>query len=126
MRVLATILGVLGTIVIVGSIVDSMLVARAKKSRLASFIGSFVLFVAKAPLRVLPSYRWRDRWLSGVAPVAMLLQLAIYGVLLIVTLGLWIFGVTDLSLGNSLYQSGSTFTTLGIVEPVNIPSTGIG
>jgi hypothetical protein len=123
MRVLATILGILGTIVIVGSIVDSMLVARSKKSRLASVIGSFVLFVAKAPLRVLPSYGWRDRWLCGVAPVAMLLQLAIYGVLLIVTLGLWIFGVTDLSLGNSLYQSGSTFTTLGIVEPVNVPST---
>jgi hypothetical protein len=123
MRVLATVLGLLGTIAIVGSIVDSMLIARSKKSRLTSFIGLCVLLVAKAPLRLLPSYGWRDRWLSGVAPVAMLLQLAIYGVLLILTLGLWIFGVTDLSFGDALYQSGSTFTTLGIVEPVNIPST---
>jgi hypothetical protein len=69
------------------------------------------------------SYRLRDRWLSGVAPISLLLQLTAYAIFLILTLGAMIWGFTDLDWVNALYQAGSTFTTLGIVEPVNVMST---
>jgi len=123
MRVAAFIVGTLGTVVVLAAIVDGMLITRASRSRLGRVISFVVLSLAKLPLRLMRSYAVRDRWLSGVAPVSLLLQLTMYAVLLILTLGAMIWGCTDLDWSNSFYQSGSTFTTLGIVEPVNTMST---
>ncbi|MCX6494311.1 MAG: hypothetical protein NTY82_00840 [Actinobacteria bacterium] len=122
MRLVAFIAGSLGTLAVLAAIVDGMLITRASRSRLGRAIGFLVLALAKLPLRFIRSFPLRDRWLSGVAPVSLLLQLTMYAFLLIVTLGVMIWGCTDLGWGESLYQSGSTFTTLGIVEPVNVPS----
>jgi hypothetical protein len=123
MRVFAFVIGSLGTLAVLGAIVDGMLITRASRSRLGKTMSFVVLALAKLPLRMMSSYVVRDRWLTGVAPVSLLLQLSIYALLLIFTLGLMVWGATDLDWGNSLYQSGSTFTTLGIVEPVNVLST---
>ena len=123
MRVFAFVVGSVGTVAVLAAIIDGMLITRATRSRLGKAISYVVLAVANLPLRLLRSYTLRDRWLSGVAPVSLLLQLTTYAVLLIFTLGLMVWGSTDLEWANSLYQSGSTFTTLGIVEPVNPLST---
>lgn len=122
MRVFAFVVGSLGTLIVLAAIVDGMLITRASRSRLGKAISFVVLAIAKLPLRLMRSYSLRDRWLSGVAPVSLLLQLTTYALLLIVTLGIMIWGCTDLDWANALYQSGSTFTTLGIVEPVNATS----
>ena len=122
MRVFAFVLGTAGTLAVLAAIVDGMLITRASRSRLGNSINFVVLSLAKLPLRLMRSYLVRDRWLSAVAPVSLLLQLTMYAFLLIITLGFMVWGSTDLDWGNSLYQSGSTFTTLGIVEPVNVLS----
>lgn len=107
---------------ILGGIVEAMLVSRSTRSRLVLGINAVVLSIAEAPLRFLRRYEARDRWLTGVGPGSLLVQLTIYAVLLIFSLGLMVYGTTTLTLRESLYQSGSTFTTLGIVEPTNDPS----
>lgn len=122
MRAFAFVVGSLGTLAVLAAIVDGMLITRASRSRLGKTISFTVLAIAKMPLRMMRSYSVRDRWLSGVAPVSLLLQLSMYALLLIVTLGIMVWGCTDLDWINALYQSGSTFTTLGIVEPVNATS----
>lgn len=52
----------------------------------------------------------------------VLLELVVYVMLLIGTLGFVFYGTADLTLRQAFYQSGATVTTLGIVEPVNAPS----
>ena len=121
-RIASFIFGTIFALLIFASVVDAMLISRSTRSRLDGLINSVVLSVAEAPLRLMRKYQTRDRWLTGVAPVSMLIQLSIYAFLFILALGLMIYGTTDLDFWNSMYQSGSTFTTLGIVEPTNAPS----
>lgn len=122
MRAFAFVLGSIGTLIVLAAIVDGMLITRASRSKLGNAMSFVVLATARLPLRLMRSYLARDRWLSAVAPVSLLMELSIYALLLILTLGVMMWGATDLDIANSLYQSGSTFTTLGIVEPVNLLS----
>lgn len=122
MRVLATVVGSVAVIALLIAVVQSMLITRNSRNILITTVGVTVRFLAQIPLRLLPTYRGRDRWLSIVAPVTLLLQLVVYAILFIFSLGLMVWGSTNLSWNESLYQAGSTFTTLGIVEPVNAPS----
>ena len=122
MRVVALIVGIVLTLWTFWAMVRAMLVPHGTVNPVARAVQGCVWAVARVPLRAMRSYRTQDRWLAGIAPVSVILQLAVYATILILTLGLVIYGLTDLSLGDSLYQSGSTFTTLGIVEPVNVPS----
>jgi hypothetical protein len=118
-RIFSLVIGALATLLLVIAIVDAMLISRSTRSRFVVGINAVVLGIAEAPLRFLKRYEARDRWLTGVGPGSLLVQLTIYAVLLIVSLGLMVFGTTELPLKESLFQSGSTFTTLGIVEPTN-------
>lgn len=113
------VLGSVGTLALVVSMVRSMLITRNSNTLITRVVGAFVRVVARLPLRMLRSFEARDRWLSGAAPSALLLQLTVYAILFILTLGLAVWGCTDLDGWNALYQSGSTFTTLGIVVPMN-------
>ena len=122
MRVAAFVLGLVLTLWTFWAMVLAMLVPHGRTNVVASSVQGFVWTMARIPLRAMRSYRLQDRWLAGVAPLSIILQLVLYAIILIFTLGLMVYGLTDLSFGDSLYQSGSTFTTLGIVEPVNVPS----
>lgn len=122
MRVFVFVLGAVGTLAVLAAIVDGMLSTRASRSRLGNGISYLVLQLGKIPMGLMRSYKARDRWLSAAAPVSLLLQLTMYAVLLIFTLGLMVWGSTDLDWIKAFYQSGSTFTTLGIVEPINTVS----
>jgi hypothetical protein len=112
-RLAALIAGILFTLWTFWAMVRAMLVPHGTVNVVARSVQWGVGAMARVPLRLMSSYSMRDRWLAGVA---------VYATILIFTLGLIVFGLTDLTLGDSLYQSGSTFTTLGIVEPVNVPS----
>ena len=123
MRVLALVVGIAITAWTLTAMVRSMLIPHGRRDLLAQFVRSVVRAVALVPLRFMPTYRAQDLWLASMGPIGVILQLVVYAVLFIVGLGLMVYAVTDLTLGQSLYQSGSTFTTLGIVEPVNTSST---
>jgi hypothetical protein len=116
MRPLVLVIGIIGTLALVTAMVQSMLVTRNSRNWISSSVGYAVRSYSRFLLRFLRSYAARDRWLTGTAPTTLLLQLTAYGILFILTLGLATWGSTELDMWRSLYQSGSTFTTLGIVE----------
>lgn len=122
MRALLLLIGIVLTAGTVLAMVKSMLMPRAARSLVATGIHRAVGAVVRAPLGLVRSYRGQDRWLALAPPIAILLELATYVAILIGSLGLVVYGTTGLTLGQALYQSGSTLTTLGIVEPVNVAS----
>ena len=123
MRSVALVAGVATTSWVLLALLTNMLVPRSTNLRLARTLNSLVWRAAVAPLPLLRTYRRQDRWLAGAAPVAVLLQLTIYAVALIFTLGLFVYGTTDLSWRQAFYQAGATFTTLGIVVPSDSAGT---
>ncbi|MFN8125593.1 MAG: hypothetical protein U0R64_03675 [Candidatus Nanopelagicales bacterium] len=123
MRIAALIIGIIVATVTFLALCQAMLVPRRSTSVLVQGINRGVAVVSTWPLRFMKRYETQDRWLSGAAPISVLLQLVVYVVILILALGLVVYGTTTLSLNDSLYQSGSTLTTLGIVEPVDEAST---
>lgn len=123
MRVAALIAGIVLTAAAFFALCQAMLIPRRSTSWIVRGVNGSVAAIAKAPLPLFRSYQAQDRWLSGAAPISVLLQLVVYVIILILTMGLVIYGTTDLSLNDAMYQSGSTVTTLGIVEPVNEAST---
>lgn len=122
MRAFVFILGVIGTLALVAAMVQSMLITRNSKNWISIGVTAVIRSIAMLPLKWFRTYKARDRWLSGVAPATMLVLLTVYGVLLIFTLGLAMWGCTDLDWTQAMYEAGSTFTTLGIVEKVNTSS----
>lgn len=123
MRVALLVVGVILTGWILLGIIKVMLIPRGTRSWVVTGVNWIVHVTTRIPLRMIGTYGSRDRWLTGAAPAQVLLSLVVYVVLLITTLGFVIYGTTSLNLLDSLYQSGATLTTLGIVEPVNVPST---
>lgn len=123
MRSACLVLGTVLTACVVFTMVQSMLIPRVRHRPVSRIVLAVVGIAVRRPLPLVRSYPWQDRWLSGAAALALLLQLVVYVTLLIFTMGLVVFGTSPLSLGNSLYQSGATVTTLGIVQPVDDAST---
>ena len=118
MRSLWLAVGIVLTACVVFTMVQSMLIPRVRRHPVSRLSLAVVGLVTRKPLRLLRSYAAQDRWLSGAAALALLLKLVAYVTLLILTMGLVVYGTSNLSLGDSLYQSGATVTTLGIVQPV--------
>lgn len=124
MQVVALVAGVVLTLATFLALCQAMLVPRKSNSIIVRLVNGLVSRVALSPLPLMRTYRAQDRWLSGVAPISVLLALIVYVMVLIFTLGLVVYGTSDLTMLESLYQSGSTLTTLGIVEAVN-PASAI-
>ena len=122
MRTFCLVTGLVSTAWVFLAIVTVMLVPRETRSWMVTGVNGLVRGVASAPIALARSYARRDRWLAIAAPATVLLELVVYLVLLIGTLALVVYGTTTLTLKQSFYQSGATLTTLGIVEPVNVPS----
>ena len=116
MRLVALIIGVILTLATLYGLVQAMLVPRNSSNYVARLIERIVTTTSHAPLRLMRTYRRQDRWLAGSAPITVFLQLIVYVVILIFTIGLVMYGLGGGSYGDSLYQSGSTFTTLGLAS----------
>lgn len=123
MRTAVLILGIVLTAWAIAGIVRSMLVLGNSLSITDRIVNASITKAGYAVLGLIRTYRLQDRWLSFLAPIVLLIRLLIYVVILIFTTGLIVYGCTDLSLIDSLYQAAATLTTLGIVEPVNFSST---
>lgn len=121
-RLVALVAGIGLTGWVLVGLLTVMLVPRNPRSVVSRSVIAGVWAITKMPIPLMRSYRVQDRWLACAAPITILLQLAVFAVGLILTLGLVVYGTTNLSIVDSMYQSGATFTTLGIVEPVNSAS----
>ena len=113
------VLGILLTLLVLKAMVQEMLVPRGTRSWVARALNSAVGAVSGMPLTFLRSYRARDKWIASAAPVSVLLQLVIYFFLIIATMAMVMYGFSDLTPGQAFYQSGSSVTTLGVVEPID-------
>jgi len=103
----------------VAALVSTMLVPRPTRSRLtqlANWITSLVLhWIADRK----STFADRDRVLSVLGPASILVQLLVFFAALLVGLSLLVYAVSQLSFEESVYQAGSTLTTLGIVADVS-------
>jgi hypothetical protein len=104
MRAAALVVGLALTAATILALCQAMLVPRKSKSITVRAFHKVVVGVLEAPLPLIRTYRMQDRWLSAVAPITVLLVLVAYVVVLMLTLGLVIYGVTDLSLSESLFH----------------------
>lgn len=123
MRTASLILGIVLSAWTVLAVIQAMLIPSGAGPLITRAVARCMRVIAYAPLPLIRTYSRQNKWLSGVAPISLLVQLVVYLTILIFTTGLIVYGTTELSMLDSLYQSGSTLTTLGIVEPVNVPST---
>ena len=116
------IVGVILTVVVAADMIRAMLVPHGARAPIARATAAVVLGAYRSAVRLVPTFRQQDRMLATAAPVALLAQLIVYVTILILTMGLVMRGMSDLDITTSLYQSGSTLTTLGIVAPVTAAS----
>lgn len=123
MRTAGLIIGVVFTASVVFTMVQAMLIPRVRRRPVSRFVLAVIGVTVRAPLTLMRTYSFQDRWLAGAAGLALLLQLVIYITLLIFSMGLVVYGSSPLTFGDSLYQAGATVTTLGIVQPVDNAST---
>lgn len=110
--------GVVLSLLILADLIRAMLVPRGGFAPIARLAAALVFRPYRLAVRMLPTFERQDRLLATAAPVALLVQLIAYVALLIVTMGLVVYGTSPLDLSTSLYQSAATLTTLGIVAPV--------
>lgn len=97
----------------------SMVVPRATRRGMSRAVTTLVLASMRAPLRITRSYRTQDRWLRLAAPISVLVQLAVFVLLVIIGISLIIYGQFDLTWKRAAWQAAATVTTLGTTEPVN-------
>lgn len=122
MRTIVMIIGIILTAWTVLSIVRTMLIPNGAQSVLGTVISSAMKSLGYLPLALLKTYSRQNKWLVYLAPLSLLIHLLCYVAILIFTTGLVVFGSTELSMLDAMYQSGATLTTLGIVVPVNVSS----
>lgn len=120
-----TVIGVAGavlTLLVIADLVSAMLVPRGGRAPIGRLTLTAVTAAYRAAARLPRGFAAQHRILAAAAPVALLLQLVVYVAILIVTMGMVVYGLSPLDGTTSLYQSGSTLTTLGIVAPVTAAS----
>jgi hypothetical protein len=118
MRGVIGIVGAVLTILVVADLVNAMLVPRGGIAPVARASGQLVFRAYRLAMRTTKDFARQDRMLATAAPVALIVQLVVYIVILIVTMGMVVYGLSPLDSTTALYQSGSTLTTLGIVAPI--------
>lgn len=118
-HVVAFIAGFLLFFATVGAVISEMLIPRPRRSRLSRVANAITNATIYALASRVKNYRRRDTVLAFSGPIAVLVQLFVFVVSFLIALALMIFAVDDLGTQQSLYQSGATLLTLGIVAPVN-------
>ena len=122
MRVVTALLGAALTLLLVADLINAMLVPRGGFSPIARMTRRMVTGSYRLATRVTSDYPRQHRILATAGPVAVLMQLIVYVASLILTMGMVVYGLSPLDGTTSLYQSGATLTTLGIVAPVTAAS----
>jgi hypothetical protein len=118
MRAVVAVVGAVLSLLVIADLIRAMLVPGSGSAPIARAASNLVFRPYRLAVRLFPTFRRQDRMLATAAPVALLAQLIAYVAILIVTMGLVVYGTSPLDLTTALYQSASTLTTLGIVAPV--------
>ncbi len=126
LQILAFVAGVTLIVITIASAVRTFLVPRALQTTLARtvFIGVRRLF----RLRARPSveYEHRDRIMAFYAPVALLVLLLVWIVIVLAGYTLLFWAVADVSLHGAALLAGSSMFTLGFVSPDESLVTALG
>lgn len=118
-HVVAFIAGTVLFFATVGAVISEMLIPRPRRSRISRLANALTNAGVYGVARRVKDYRRRDTVLSFSGPLTVLMQLLVFVLSFMLALALLIFAVDDLSTVDSLYQSGATLLTLGIVVSVN-------
>ncbi len=105
-----------GAIVLAGttsSVVRTLVVPRATTSRMAEAVLAFVVRMSRAAGAAVRDYERRDQILAWSAPLALLMLLASWLLAYTGAYALLDFGVSHLTFGSALRESGSSIATLG-------------
>lgn len=103
----------------VGAVISEMLIPRPRRSRISSLATSLANAGVNGIAVRVKDFRRRDNVLAFSGPLTVLVQLLVFIISFLIALALMIFAVDDLGTTTSVYQSGATLLTLGIVAPVN-------
>ena len=122
MRAVVGVVGAILTLLVLADLVAAMLVPRGARAPIGRATLALVTTAYRRAARLPRTYAGQHRLLAAAAPVALLVQLVVYVTILILTMGMVVYGLSPLDASTSLYQSGSTLTTLGIVAPVTAAS----
>lgn len=122
MRAVVGVVGAILTLLVLADLVAAMLVPRGSRAPIGRATLALVTTAYRRAARLPRTYAGQHRLLAAAAPVALLVQLVVYVTILILTMGMVVYGLSPLDASTSLYQSGSTLTTLGIVAPVTAAS----
>ncbi len=114
---IATIAGAAVIITTVSSVLRTLVVPRAKTSRLAVAVLNILLATVRSAARVRREYQARDRVLSLAGPAYLLVLLMTWLSLFLLGYGLLLYGTTGLTIGGAFTEAGSSLFTLGFASP---------
>jgi hypothetical protein len=105
-----------GVILVIGTIVSavrSTVLPRASQARVPALSVRVVRGATRLRTKRSASYEERDRVMAMVAPLALLLTLVIWMLIIVVAYAVMFFAITGRSWQNSIKLSGSSIVTLG-------------
>ncbi len=114
LRFVAFLVGLALVLATIVSVFTSLVVPRMTSSRMLRFISKLLGSLARKALPRLPTYEAKDRLMSVVGPLAMMLLFVLWLGLLLVGFGLIVWWTSGDTLFHSLAISGSSIFTLGI------------
>lgn len=115
----AFVVGLVLFVLTAASVVTSMLIPRPRRSLLSHMANTVANRFIRWTATQTRSQKRADAVMALTGPLSILSQLVVYVISFLIAFALMIFAVDNLSTSNSLYQSGATLLTLGIVAPVN-------
>jgi hypothetical protein len=113
LEVLAFVAGVVLITAIILSAVRSTVLPRATQARIPALAVRIVRGIAQIRAKRLATYEERDRVMAMVAPIALLLTLVFWMLIIVAAYTVILYAITRRSWGRSLELSGSSLVTLG-------------
>lgn len=116
LRTASVVLGLMLLWAAIMSAVGVMLVPRPTNQRLATLLARAAEIFFKAMAHRARKYTHLDRILAVQGPTTVLLFLSLFLAVFLAAFGFLFFGITGCSPGEAFFRSGSSMTTLGVVN----------
>lgn len=124
-RILAVVAGAASAIWVSLSAIRTVVLPRSESVRLSQYVFFALRKVFDVLAREQRSYEARDRIMAMYGPLGLILLPGVWAALIVVsfTAILWGLGVDPLR--RAFMMSGSSFTTLGVIPPTDLPTTEV-
>jgi hypothetical protein len=113
LRVLAVVLGAATVVATIGSAVKTVVLPRARASRITRSVFLLLRFVFRGVVRPAMSYERKDRILGAYAPIGLILTLVAWLALVLLGFTLIYWALEDVGWRAAFDLSGSSLLTLG-------------